>query len=95
MPCQWYNPAPLVTHKQEVTIKKINSPLSCPEFFDNKPSPMPCAKAGACLREEPTPGGGGVSLIATRLRHISSSADGEDDMGEEAKEAGNIVVKRW
>ena len=55
---------------------------------------MPCAKTDARLREDTAAGGGGVDLIAARLRWRPSSPDAVDNSGFEAKEAGSMVARR-
>ena len=57
------------------------------------PSPRPCAKMDALLREDSSAGGGGVDRIAVRLWQIPSSPDAGGESGFKAKGAGSMVAR--
>ena len=68
-------------------------PLAWTENFDGRPSPMPCAKMDAHLREDSTAGGGGVDPIAVRLWQIPSSSDAGGESGFKANGAGSMLAR--
>ena len=69
-------------------------PLAWPANFDERPSPIPCAKTDARLREDPAAGGGGVEPISARLWRRPSSPDAGEELGFKSKEAGSMVAGR-
>ena len=68
-------------------------PLAWTENFDGRPSPTPCAKMDARLREDSTAGGGGVDPIAVRLWQIPSSSDAGGELGFKANGAGSMLAR--
>ena len=74
--------------------KTDQSPLALPTIINNRPSPMPCNKADARLREDPAAGGDRVNPIAARLRRRYSIPNAGHELGLEAKEERSMVERR-
>ena len=98
VPWKWRPPKPPL---QPTSVKKTSKrdkqtdhlPLAWPANFDCRPSPMPCAKMDAPLREDSAAGGGGVKPIAVRLRRRPPRPDAGGELGFEAKDAGSMVAR--
>ena len=87
-------PNPRVFTKISKHDKKTDQlPLTWTENFDGRPSPMPCSKMDASLREDSSAGGGRVDSIAVRLRQRPSSPDAGGELGFKSKGAGSMVAR--